>query len=254
MLGSRYCPKPGCTPRIPRPLAIIIKLMSLRERVFPLRTPEDVDAFLECFELTAIFKASTSDKTLEAMRYVQKYLEPRPDVAIGIIRIPEDRLASSHVEARTGIQHQSPQFILFRQARPLFDLDNWKINPEQLEPLLLQNLPVHIGKPVRNPAVVGLQAYLDLLERFIAGQLSEERFQWGYLDRLKKEADWRSDEDFDLLNSLFPNPDGRAFTPGKVVALEFQAQLAGQAEPLVERARRLRARVEAHQATKADAL
>ncbi len=228
--------------------------MSLRERVFPLRTPEDVDTFLERFELTAIFKASTSDKTLEAMQYVQKYLEPRPDVAIGIIRIPEDRPASNHVEARTGIQHQSPQFILFRQARPLFDLDNWKINPEQLEPLLLQHLPVHIGKPVRNPAVVGLQAYLDLLERFIAGQLSEERFQWGYLDRLKKEADWRSDEDFNLLNSLFPNPDGRAFTPGKVVALEFQAQLAGQAEPLVERARRLRARVEALQATKADAL
>ncbi len=228
--------------------------MSLRERVFPLKTPEDVDAFLEHHELAAIFKASTSDKTLEAMRHVQKYLEPRPDVAIGVIRIPEDRPASNHVEARTGIQHQSPQFILFRQARPLFDLDNWKINPEQLEPLLLQHLPVHIGKPVWNPAVVGLEAYLDLLDRYIAGVLSEERFQWGYLDRLKKEAAWRSEPDFELLNSLFPNPDGRAFTPGKVVALEFQASLAGQAEPLLERAKRLRAQVAAHQARKADAI
>jgi bacillithiol system protein YtxJ len=228
--------------------------VSLRERVFPLKTPEDVDAFLEHHELAAIFKASTSDKTLEAMQHVQKYLEPRPDVAIGIIRIPEDRLASHHVEARTGIKHQSPQFILFRQARPLFDLDNWKINPEHLEPLLRESLPVHIGKPVRNPAVVGLEAYLDLLDRYIAGALSEERFQWGYLDRLKKEAEWRSGPDFELLNSLFPNPDGRAFTPGKVVALEFQANLAGQAEPLLERARRLRAQVVAHQARKADEL
>ncbi|MCS7067124.1 MAG: thioredoxin family protein [Meiothermus sp.] len=218
--------------------------MSLRERVFSLKTPEDVDAFLERYELAAIFKASTSDKTLEAMQYVQKYLEPRPDVAIGIIRIPEDRPASNHVEARTGIQHQSPQLIVFRQARPLFDLDNWKINPEHLEPLLLQALPVQVGRPVHNPAVVGLHFYRDLLDRFIAGALSEERFQWGYLDRLKKEADWRSDEDFSLLNSLFPNPDGRAFTPGKVVALEFQAQLAGKAEPLLERARRLRDRLE----------
>ena len=56
--------------------------------------------------------------------------------------------------------------------------------------------------------------------------------------------------DFELLNSLFPNPDGRAFTPGKVVALEFQAQLAGQAEPLLKRARRLRERVEAYQAAR----
>lgn len=44
------------------------------------------------------------------------------------------------MEARTGIQHPSPQFILFRQARPLFDPDNWKINPDDLEPLLLQSL------------------------------------------------------------------------------------------------------------------
>ncbi len=224
--------------------AYLDSTMSLRERVFPLKTPEDVDVFLERHELAAIFKASTTDKTLEAMQHVQKYLEPRPDVAIGIIRIPEDRPASNHVEARTGIQHQSPQLILFRQARPLFDLDNWKINPDHLEPLLLQSLPVHIGKPVRNPAVAGLHVYRDLLDRFLRGQLSEERFQWGYLDQLKREAGWRSDQDFDLLNSLFPNPDGRAFTPGKVVALEFQAQLAGKAEPLLERARRLRLRME----------
>jgi len=131
--------------------------MSLRERVFPLKTPEDVDLFLEQHELAAIFKASTTDKTLEAMRHVQKYLEPRPDVAIGIIRIPEDRPASNRVEVRTGIQHHSPQFILFRHARPLFDLDNWKINPDHLEPLLIQALPVHVGKPVGNPAMVGLQ-------------------------------------------------------------------------------------------------
>lgn len=221
--------------------------MSLRERVFPLRTPEDVDAFLERYELTAIFKASSTDKTLEALQHVQKCLEPRPDVAIGIIRIPEDRLASNHLEARTGIKHQSPQLILFRQARPLFDLDNWNIHTEQLEPLLMATLPVHLGKPVRNPAVVGLGAYLDLLDRYIAGTLSEERFQWGYLGRLQKEAGWRSEADFALLNSLFPNPDGRAFTPGKVVALEFQAQIAGRAEPLLERAKRLRARMQAYQ-------
>lgn len=218
--------------------------MSLRERVFPLCTPGQVDAFLELHPLAAVFKASTSDKTLQAMEHLQKYLSDRPDLAVGIIRIPEDRPASDHLEARSGIKHQSPQFIVFWEGRPLFDLDNQRINPDLLEPLLLQLLPLQVGKPVRNPAVVGLHAYLDLLDRFIAGQLSEERFQWGYLDRLKKETGWRSDQDFTLLNSLFPNPDGRSFSPGKVVALEFQAQLTAKAAPLHERAKALRARMQ----------
>jgi len=95
--------------------------------------------------------------------------------------------------------------------------------------------------------VVGLQIYLDLLDRFIAGQLSEERFQWGYLDQLKKEVAWRSDQDFNLLNDLFANPDGRAFTPGKVLALEFQAQLSGKGTPLIERARALLERMQARE-------
>jgi hypothetical protein len=218
--------------------------MSLRERVFALHTPEQVDAFLKQHRLAAVFKAGGSDKTLQALEYLQKYLADRPDLAVGIIRIPEDRPASDHLSALAGVKHQSPQFILFWQCRPLFDLDNQRINPDLLEPLLLQWLPQEIGEPVCNPAVVGLQAYRDLLDRFIAGQLSEERFQWAYLDRLKSEASWRSDADFALLNSLFPNPDGRSFSPAKVIALEFQAQLKTTATPLIERARALRARMQ----------
>ena len=38
--------------------------------------------------------------------------------------------------------------------------------------------------------------------------LPEERFQWAYLDRLEKEAIWRDDETFALLNSLFENSGG----------------------------------------------
>ena len=48
-----------------------------------------------------------------------------------------------------------------------------------------------------------------MLSQFLEGQLPEERFQWGYLDRLAKEALWRDDETFALLNSLFENEWGR---------------------------------------------
>ncbi|GEM85437.1 monothiol bacilliredoxin BrxC family protein [Meiothermus granaticius] len=219
--------------------------MSLRERIFDLHTPESVDRFLETYPLAAIFKASTSDRTFEAWGFVERAIENRTDLALGLIRIPEDRPASNWVEERSGVRHQSPQFILFRNGKPVFDLDNREIEPERLSQLLAESLPVHLGAAVKNPAVVGLHVYADLLRRFVQGNLSEERFQWGYLDQLKKEAGWRSEADFELLNSLFENPDGRAFRPATLVALEFQSQLAGRGRPLLERARALLARLEA---------
>ena len=69
--------------------------------------------------------------------------------------------------------------------------------------------------------------------------LPEERFQWGYLDRLAKEALWRDDETFELLNSLFENEWGRDVRAARLVAVEFQGQLAGRLEPLKARAARM---------------
>ena len=106
-------------------------------------------------------------------------------------------------------------------------------------PLLREQLPVDVGPPVRNEAVVTLEPYRALLSQFLEGQLPEERFQWGYLDRLAKEALWRDDETFELLNSLFENEWGRDVRPARLVAVEFQGQLAGRLEPLQNRAARM---------------
>lgn len=245
MSNTQVKPTSFHAPTFAEILARIIKLMSLRERIFDLRTPEAVDAFLGSYPLAAIFKASTSNKTFEAWSLVERAVESRADLALGLIRIPEDRSASNWVEERSGVRHQSPHFILFRDGKPVFDLGNRTIEPDRLGQLLAESLPVHTGTPVKNPAVVGLHVYADLLRRFVAGCLSEERFQWGYLDQLKKEAAWRTEADFALLDSLFENPDERAFRPAKSVALEFQAQLAGRSRPLVERARKLLERLQA---------
>ena len=106
-------------------------------------------------------------------------------------------------------------------------------------PLLNEHLPPEVGPPVRNEAVVTLEPYRVLLSQFLQGQLPEERFQWGYLDRLAKEALWRDDETFALLNSLFENVWGRDVNPARLVAVEFQGQLAGRLEPLKARAARM---------------
>ena len=40
--------------------------ITLRERFFPLHQPDEVDGFLERFPWSVVFKAGTSDKTVDA--------------------------------------------------------------------------------------------------------------------------------------------------------------------------------------------
>jgi bacillithiol system protein YtxJ len=213
--------------------------VTLRERLFPLHQADEVDRFLERFPRSVVFKAGTSDKTFDAWLVVQNLLEPRVDVAVGFIRLPEDRPASERVSALTGVAHRSPQLLLFQNGDVRSHLDESAIVPDQLVPLLREQLPAEVGPPVRNEAVVTLEPYRGLLSEFLQGRLPEERFQWGYLERLAKEAPWRDDETFALLNSLFENEWGRDVRAARLVAVEFQGQLAGRLEPLTTRAARL---------------
>jgi hypothetical protein len=217
---------------------------SLRERFFPLHQPADVDRFLDRFEWSAIFKAGTSDKTFDAWEVVQKILEPRVDVAVGFIRLPDDRPASDRVTTASGLVHRSPQFILFNRVTPRVHLDEQAIVPDQLVPALADQLPVEVGTRVQNEDVVSIEPYRRLLREYVGGTLPEERFQWGYLDRLQKESLWRDDETFELLNELFENQWGRAVQAARLVAVEFQGQLAGRLGPLKERAARLLAKMD----------
>jgi hypothetical protein len=218
---------------------------SLRERFFPLHHSAEVDRLLGAFEWCVVFKAGTSDKTFDAWEVAQKALEPRSDVAVGFIRLPEDRAASDRVSTIAGVAHRSPQLILFQNARPRFHLDELAIVPSDLMPALREHLPAAVGARVQNEAVVSLEPYRRLLRDYVAGLVPEERFQWGYLDRLQKEAIWRDDETFALLNSLFENNWGRDVQAARLVALEFQGQLAGRLQPLKDRAARLLANMRA---------
>lgn len=219
------------------------RLVTLRERFFPLHRSADVDGFLDRFSWAAIFKAGTSDKTFDAWEAAQRALEPRTDVAVGFVRLPEDRAASDRVAERAAIAHRSPQFVLFRDGRPLAHLDEFAIAPDRLAPLLGAHLPDRIGPRVRNDAVVTLERYRALLTEYVEGRLPEERFQWGYAERLEKDAAWRDDETFALVNGLFENPWGRDLNAARLIAHEFQGQLAGRLAPLTARAARLLARL-----------
>jgi bacillithiol system protein YtxJ len=212
---------------------------TLPERLFPLVEAEAVDRLLAEAEWAAIFKAGTSEKTFDAWALVQRALEPRPDVAVGLITLPAGRSASNRVAELTGIAHKSPQLVVFHRGAAVGHLDERDIDLEPLAGRLREWLPETIGPAVRNEAVISLDAYRRMLAAFVAGELPEERFQWGYLERLAREAPWREEETFARLNGLFENPSGRDVQPARLVAIEFQAQLAGRREPLKARAERL---------------
>ncbi len=101
--------------------------MTLKDRIRFLASPEDVDTFLAQNPQAVVFKAGTCHKTQETFSQVQPLLEARPDLPLGVIRVVEARLASNRVAEVTGLRHESPQLILFRDGRAVFDRDNWDI-------------------------------------------------------------------------------------------------------------------------------
>jgi len=226
---------------------------TLPERLFPLHDPADVDRLLERFEFAAVFKAGSGDKTVEAWLVTQRALEPRVDVPVGLIVLPHDRSASERVAARTGIAHRSPQLILCHGGEPRFHLDEFQITPDRIGPKLGEYLPTEIGRRVANEQVVTVAPFASLLSSFVLGELPEERFTWAYLERLAREAPWRDEESFSLLNELFDNPDGRDLRPSRAIAREFQGRLAGGRESLEDRARRLLERLETFRQDRGDA-
>jgi bacillithiol system protein YtxJ len=115
--------------------------MALKDRIRFLTTPEDVDAFLKDNQAAAIFKVGMCHKTQETFANVQRHLEAREDLPLGLIRVLEARPASNHVASVTGIVHESPQLILFRDGKAVFDRDNWDITDEAVAEGLRQLSP-----------------------------------------------------------------------------------------------------------------
>jgi bacillithiol system protein YtxJ len=113
--------------------------VALRDRVTFLTTAEQVDEFLTKNPAAAIFKAGTCHKTQETFSHVEAHLEPREDMPLGIIRVVEARPASNRVAERTGITHESPQIILFKEGKPVFDRDNWDITGEAVAEALAEH-------------------------------------------------------------------------------------------------------------------
>ena len=54
------------------------------------------------------------------------------------VLVVEDRPLAQQIARETGIQHQSPQAILFRQGKAVWDTSHWSITPQEMASALLK--------------------------------------------------------------------------------------------------------------------
>ncbi|MBB6097515.1 bacillithiol system protein YtxJ [Deinobacterium chartae] len=173
-------------------------------QLYQLTTPEEVDTFLQQFPLGAVFKAGTCHKTMQGFSVLETFLRQH-DLPVGIIRVVEWRPASNHVASLSGVVHQSPQFILFKNGQAVFDVDNWDITPEALAPVFEQHVPRLEGE--REAISGNVEPYRDLIRRYLNGQLSDAMFQDAYVTLFRDDASLRGKQEFELLSRLFGDPD-----------------------------------------------
>lgn len=179
----------------------------LRDRIYNLETPEDVQSFLSENPTSIIFKAGTCHKTMQGFGFLQEKLETRDDLSVGLIRVVQARPASNFVAQETGIVHQSPQVILYREGQAVFDVDNWNITPEVLESGLAKVPYSGAAEAAPSSAKSDLSTYVGLLERYLSGQLDDREFEFAYTTTFRDDASLRSRDEVEVLGSIFGDVD-----------------------------------------------
>ena len=179
----------------------------LRDRIYNLETPEDVQGFLSENPTSIIFKAGTCHKTMQGFGFLQEQLETRDDLSVGLVRVVQARPASNFIAEQTGITHQSPQVILYRNGEAVFDADNWNITPEVLDEGLAKAPYSGAAAANTSAATSDLTPYVGLLERYLNGELDDREFEFAYTTTFRDDASLRSREEVEVLGSIFGDVD-----------------------------------------------
>jgi bacillithiol system protein YtxJ len=207
----------------------------LKDRVVLLSSPEDVTEFLDRYPSSVIFKAGTCHKTMQGFGFVQEKLDPREDLMCGVIRVVEARPASNLVTEITGIRHESPQVIVFRDREPVFDIDNWGITPEALD-VGFQRVPAGAAVSVdASGATSDVRTYVDLLESFLEGRMTAEQFEHTYTHTFRGDSTLRPGEEVEILNSIFGDVDQHINMHMMMAGKADTSQLRGRAQDAYRR-------------------
>lgn len=98
-----------------------------------LTTATDLDAIL-AVDAALLFKNSmTCPISAAARREVQLLLSHRPDAPVHILDVHEAADLSADVARRSGIEHESPQMILFARGKPVWHASHYEISAADVE-------------------------------------------------------------------------------------------------------------------------
>ena len=100
-----------------------------------IETPEIFDAWLARHpeKKHLLFKRSTRCPTsFMAFEHVQRFAAEHPEIHCAYLNVIEDRPASNHVSAITGVEHKSPQALLFKNSRVVWHDSHHNINEDEL--------------------------------------------------------------------------------------------------------------------------
>ncbi len=200
----------------------------LNDRVVLLTSPEAVEAFIGRFPSSVLFKAGTCHKTMQGFGFLEDRLAGREDLMCGVIRVVEARPASDLVAQRTGLRHESPQVILFKDGTPVFEANNWGITPDALSEGF-ERVPE--GTPVTaesGSTGTSLKPYLDMLEQYLTGVIDERQFEAMYTQMFRDDDALRSRAEVEALNSIFGDVDQH---------MNMHLMMAGKADNAKLRAR-----------------
>jgi bacillithiol system protein YtxJ len=77
--------------------------------------------------------SNTCPISARAYSVVQAHYEQNPSVPIGVVVVQTSRPLSNYIAGQYGIQHESPQAIVFAQGKPVWDDSHFAITAETLE-------------------------------------------------------------------------------------------------------------------------
>ncbi len=100
------------------------------------RTESDLDRILEASHKKPVFllKHSTAcGISMAAQREFSRFVEKTDRAEFWQVLVRENKPVSLTIARKTGIQHQSPQVILFSDGRAVWNESHWDITVDALQ-------------------------------------------------------------------------------------------------------------------------
>ena len=103
--------------------------------VVEVRQNQDFERLLERSKTdpVLIFKHSTQCSISEVVyEEFNRFQESANDVACGLVLVIESRDVSNTIASRLGILHESPQAIVLKDGKPIWNASHWSITTDAL--------------------------------------------------------------------------------------------------------------------------